>query len=92
MVLSRKIIPKITIIIPCYNSGNFLIRSVESILGQTFKNFEIIIINDGSTEKITLKILKQFKKNPKIKIINKKMKDYQPLEILVLAYQILNIF
>lgn len=66
------IIPKITIIIPCYNSGNFLIRSVESILNQTFKNFKILIINDGSTDNITLKILKQLKKNPKIKIVNKK--------------------
>ena len=66
------ITPKITIIIPCYNSGNFLIRSVESVIGQTFKNFKIIIINDGSNDKITLKILKEFKKNPKIKIVNKK--------------------
>ena len=66
------ITPKITIIIPCYNSGNFLIRSVESVIGQTFKNFKIIIINDGSNDNITLKILKEFKKNPKIKIVNKK--------------------
>ena len=48
--------PDISVIIPCYNSGQFLTRSVESILGQTFGSFEIIIINDGSTDKITLQI------------------------------------
>jgi len=39
---------EVSVIIPCYNSGQFLTRSVESILGQTFRKFEIIIINDGS--------------------------------------------
>lgn len=42
--------PKITICIPVYNTEEkFLRRAVENILGQTFKDFEIIIINDGST-------------------------------------------
>jgi len=63
---------EISIVIPCYNAGQYLTRSVESILFQSFKNYKIIIINDGSTDKITLKILKQLKKNPKIKIVNKK--------------------
>jgi len=63
---------EITIIIPCYNAGHFLNRSVESILGQSFKKFKIIIINDGSKDSITLKILKKLSKNKKIKIINKK--------------------
>jgi len=62
----------ISVVIPCYNAGQFLTRSVESILAQTFRNFEIIIINDGSNDRITLQILKKFKKNKKIKIINKK--------------------
>ena len=64
--------PDISVIIPCYNSGQFLTRSVESILGQTFRSFEIIIINDGSTDKITLQILNKYKKNKKIKIVSKK--------------------
>tara|TARA_B110000003_G_scaffold269328_1_gene300205 strand:- start:1621 stop:3660 length:2040 start_codon:yes stop_codon:yes gene_type:complete len=63
---------KITVIIPCYNSGNFLVRSVESILNQTFQSYEILIINDGSTDEITLQILKRYKNTKKIRIINKK--------------------
>ena len=63
---------EVSIVIPCYNAGQYLTRSVESILFQSFKKFKIIIINDGSTDNITLKILKQLKKNPKIKIVNKK--------------------
>ena len=63
---------EVSVIIPCYNSGQFLTRSVESILGQTFRKFEIIIINDGSTDKITLQIIKKYRKNNKIRIVNKK--------------------
>lgn len=64
--------PKITVIIPCYNSGKFLLRSIESILNQSFTEHEILIINDGSTDKITLKILDDLSKEKKIKVINKK--------------------
>ena len=45
----------ISVVIPCYNAGQFLTRSVESILAQTFRNFEIIIVNDGSNDKILFK-------------------------------------
>src|SRR5690349_1726872 len=43
-------VPLISVIIPCYNHGRYLIESVESILNQTYKNFEIIIVDDGSTD------------------------------------------
>ena len=62
----------VSVVIPCYNAGQYLTRSVESILAQTFTNFQIIIVNDGSNDKLTLKILRKLKKNKKIKIINKK--------------------
>ena len=52
----------ISVVIPCYNAGQFLTRSVESILAQTFRNFEIIIVNDGSNDRITLQILKKMTK------------------------------
>ena len=66
--------PEITIVIPCYNSGRFLIRSIESIIAQTFKNFELIIVNDGSTEKLTISLLKKYKNFKKIKIITQNNK------------------
>lgn len=60
----------ISLIIPCYNSEKYLIKNIESIVNQTYKNFEAIYINDGSTDR-TLDILEKYKKNDdRIKIIS----------------------
>jgi glycosyltransferase involved in cell wall biosynthesis len=42
--------PLISIIIPSYNRFNYLCRTIDSIKNQTYTNFEIIVINDNSTE------------------------------------------
>ena len=59
----------ISVIIPCYNYGKFLIDAVDSVLNQTYKQFEIIIINDGSTDEDTISILNKID-NPKIRIFH----------------------
>ena len=51
--------PKISVIIPIYNSENFIKECLTSLINQSFKNFEIIGINDGSTDN-SLKILREF--------------------------------
>lgn len=62
---------KISIIIPVYNSERYLKKCLDSILNQTYKNLEIILIDDGS-EDGSLKIMNEYKKNDKrIKIIKK---------------------
>jgi glycosyltransferase involved in cell wall biosynthesis len=43
--------PKVTVLMSAYNSEHYLLESIESILNQTFKDFEFLIINDGSTDK-----------------------------------------
>lgn len=43
-------IPKISIIIPVYNAGEFMASCIESILAQTFKDFELLLVDDGSTD------------------------------------------
>lgn len=42
--------PEISIIVPVYNSSPYISKCIESILDQTFKNFELILVNDGSTD------------------------------------------
>ncbi len=46
--------PKVSVIVPCYNSHAFLGRALDSVRAQTFLDFEIIVINDGSTDPNTL--------------------------------------
>lgn len=44
-------VPKISVVIPLYNKEKSISRTVDSVLSQTFTNFELIIVNDGSTDK-----------------------------------------
>lgn len=57
-----------TVIIPLYNKGKFIYETVSSVLSQSFRNFEIIIVNDGSTDN-SLEVINKFK-DPRIKIFN----------------------
>jgi glycosyltransferase involved in cell wall biosynthesis len=60
--------PKVNVLMSVYNGEKYLREAIDSILGQTFKGFEFLIINDGSTDK-TGKILESYN-DPRIKIIN----------------------
>lgn len=51
--------PLISIIIPVYNGENFIKDSINSALNQTYKNIEIIVVDDGSTDN-TANIVKTF--------------------------------
>ena len=64
--------PKVSVIIPCYNSERFLIECLDSVLGQTLRDIEIICVDDGSTDS-TLEILYEYeKKDNRIRILTQK--------------------
>lgn len=59
---------KITVYIPAHNYDKFIDKAIKSVLNQTIEDWELIVINDGSTDN-TSKILKNYLNHPKIRII-----------------------
>ncbi len=65
--------PNVSVIIPTYNSAKFLPETIESVLGQTYQDFELIIIDDGSTDHTKEVIASYLKDHPqKIKYFYQK--------------------
>ena len=52
--------PQISVLLPAFNAGKYIESSIQSILNQTYSNFELIILNDGSSDS-TEEIIKSFK-------------------------------
>ena len=64
--------PKMTVIIPVYNTAPYLYRCLNSVINQRLRELEILVVNDGSTDN-SLQILEEFAgKDARIKIINQK--------------------
>ncbi len=60
--------PKISVLMPVYNTSKYLSRALDSVLAQTFTDFEIIAVDDGSTDN-SLEILKRYSsKDSRVKV------------------------
>jgi len=71
VVIGGKIVAKVSIIVPIFNASDYLGRCVESLLKQTMKSLEIILVNDGSTDD-SLQICHFYAKDDKrIRVIDK---------------------
>lgn len=64
----NKLSPKVSVFMPVYNAGIYLHDAIESILNQTFKDFEFVIVNDGSTDQ-SESIIQSYS-DPRIRLIN----------------------
>ena len=58
-------LPRLSLIIVCWNSGKYLPRCLESLSSQTYKNFEIVIIDNGSDDKSTVGLIEKY---PQLKL------------------------
>jgi hypothetical protein len=64
--------PKVSVVVPNYNHARFLRQRIESVLGQTFRDFEVILLDDCSTDE-SRSILSEYAADPRVKIeFNKK--------------------
>ena len=63
---------KISVVVPVYNVENYLDKCIESLVNQTYKNIEIILVNDGSTDNSGQKCLEWAQKHDNIMCLEKK--------------------
>lgn len=60
----------ISVVIPLYNKEKQIKRTLQSVLTQTFQDFEIVIVNDGSTDNSVIEVEKL--KDPRIRLVHQK--------------------
>ena len=61
--------PLVSIIMPCYNAERYVAQSIESVLAQTYQNWELLITDDGSTDKSVESVSKYCTKDDRINIL-----------------------
>ena len=68
--------PAVTVLMPVYNAERFVAQTVDTVLAQTFRDFEFLIINDGSTDR-SLEILQEFaRRDGRIRLVSRPNTGY----------------
>ena len=60
---SARLIPKVSVVIPTYNRANYILETIKSVRQQSFKDYEVIIVDDGSTDNTREKLADLVKEN-----------------------------
>ncbi|MCQ9626461.1 glycosyltransferase family 2 protein [Cetobacterium somerae] len=68
----KKSNPKVSIVVPIYNGEKYINRCLESILNQSYKDFEVILIDDGSKDSSLKKLCDYEKKDTRIRVFTQK--------------------
>ena len=83
---------KVSVILPVYNASDYLHQCMDSIVGQTLKDIEIICVDDGSTDN-SLDILKEYEqKDKRVKVIQQKNAGAEQPETMDYPLRLVSIF
>ena len=61
--------PKVSIVITCYNLGEYLEEALSSALAQTYPDFEVLLVDDGSTDAQTIALLDRLPMHPRLRVM-----------------------
>ena len=66
----------LTVIVPIYNTGKYLDKCLSSVVGQSYRDLEIILVNDCSTDQNTINVIQKWvKQDNRISLIDKKQNE-----------------
>lgn len=60
--------PIVSVVVPCYNGERFIDQAIESILNQSYQAFQVIVVDDGSTDS-SKKVVKKFLSDPRVRLV-----------------------
>ena len=84
--------PKISVVVPVFNVEDYLCACIESIINQSFRDLEIILVNDGSTDS-SLDICNTFSaRDQRITVINQKNTVFMSIHIFLFFQKTVNTF
>jgi glycosyltransferase involved in cell wall biosynthesis len=64
-------LPLVSAVVPCYNYGNRVVEAVHSLLQQTYPDLEVIVVDDGSTDNVTLEALQSLEGTNRVRVVRK---------------------
>lgn len=82
----------ISVILPIYNVEKYLKKSIDSVIGQSYKNLEIILVDDGATDSSQSFVMNMLKKIIELKLFIKKTVAYLLQEMQELTLLLVNLY